>query len=57
MSDTEYEALNERLNYCIGRLTVPMMKYRDDDIKAVHSKLLELASTLDDLINEQPENA
>lgn len=52
MTEKEYAALNDRINYCIGRLTVPMMKYRDEDIKAVHAKLLEIASALDDLIEE-----
>ena len=52
MKVEEYECLNDPLNYCIGRLTVPMMKYRDEDIKAVHAKLLEIARILDNLIND-----
>lgn len=51
MTEEEYEQINERVNYCIGRLTVPMMKFRDEDTKAVHAKLLELAHWLDDSIN------
>ncbi len=52
MTEEQYEAINEGLNYCIGRLLVPMMKYRDEDIKGVHTKLLEIAGNLDDFIND-----
>jgi len=55
MSETEYERINSSLNRMIGQLTVPMVKYRDPDIKEVHGLLLDLAHWLDDNINEVPE--
>jgi len=46
MTDEEYSEINTRVNRMIGQLTVPMMKFRDPDIKEVHSHLLELAQCL-----------
>jgi hypothetical protein len=56
MNEEQYNAINGKLNYCIGRITVPMMRYRDEDIKAVHTCLLEIAGKLDDFINETEED-
>jgi hypothetical protein len=53
MSEQEHEHINDAINGMIGQLTVPMMKFRDPDIKEVHTHLLELAAWLDDNINDE----
>lgn len=53
MSEQEYEEINNRVCRMISQLTVPMMKFRDPDIKEVHTALLELGNWLDDKINEE----
>ena len=53
MLDEDYEHISSHLNRMIGQITVPMMKYRDTDIKEVHACLLELAHWLDDNINKE----
>ena len=55
MSEAEYGHINTALNGMIGQLTVPMMHFRDPDIKEVHAHLLELAAWLDDNINDSLE--
>lgn len=50
--DQFWEELNSRLNYCIGRITVPRMKTRDADVIAVHEKLLETAHWVDETLEE-----
>lgn len=53
MSESDYEHINNAINGMIGQLTVPMMKFRDPDIKEVHAHLLELAHWLDDNVNAE----